>query len=67
VSIEKQLAGTGRLKDLLKSKNIPEGVNIRELVKLPWDEIVAKVKSGEVPKKVLSQIKKAFRGHGKGL
>jgi RHS repeat-associated protein len=65
IPIEKQLRGTGQLKDLRESPNL-DGVDIAALLKKSPREIVEMQKKGEITKKTLKQLTKAFEGRDLG-
>ncbi len=61
-----QLQGKGQLKDLRKSPNLMKDVNIEKLLQNTPNELYEKQKSGEITKKTLKQIMKAFEGRDLG-
>ena len=67
ITVEKQLAGKGQLRDLKKSPNI-DGVNINELLQKTPRQIEELYKGSESGNKIMKQINKAFEGRdlGKG-
>ena len=65
ISIEKQLQGKGQLKDLRSNKNLRD-VDINDLLRKTPDELIEMQKRGEINKKTLKQIQKAFEGRDLG-
>jgi RHS repeat-associated protein len=66
VSIEKQLRGKAQLKDLRQSPNTEKGVNMNDLLQKTPKELLEMQKQGEITKKTLKQIQKAFEGRDLG-
>jgi RHS repeat-associated protein len=66
IPIDKQLQGKGQLKDLRSSGNIQKDVNINELLRKTPTELIEMQKKGEIDKKTLKQIQKAFEGRDLG-
>jgi RHS repeat-associated protein len=64
--IEKQLRGKGQLKDLRSNRNVEDGVDMEELLGKTPRELQGMQKSGEITKKTLKQIQKAFEGRDLG-
>jgi RHS repeat-associated protein len=65
ISIEKQLQGKGQLKDLRSNKNLKD-VDINDLLRKTPDELIEMQKRGEINRKTLKQIQKAFEGRDLG-
>ncbi|CAN1210287.1 hypothetical protein TUMEXPCC7403_08840 [Tumidithrix helvetica PCC 7403] len=66
IPIDKQLQGKGQLKDLRSSGNIQKDVNINDLLQKTPTELIEMQKKGEIDKKTLKQIQKAFEGRDLG-
>ncbi|MEL7079104.1 MAG: RHS repeat-associated core domain-containing protein [Cyanobacteria bacterium J06582_2] len=65
VPIDKQLQGKGQLRDLRSNKNLRD-VDINDLVRKTPRELTDMQKRGEINKKTLKQIQKAFEGRDLG-
>jgi hypothetical protein len=65
-TIEQQLRGKGQLRDLKRSKNWKEKISVDEAVQKKIGELREMVRNGELSKKGLRQIEKAFEGRDLG-
>jgi hypothetical protein len=64
--IEEQLKGQGQLRDLRNNPNWKEKIGIQDALKRKYSELKEMVKNGELSKKGLRQIEKAFEGRDLG-
>jgi hypothetical protein len=64
-TVEQLLAGKGQLKDLRANPNL-KGEDINSLLKNTLAELEQMAKDGDISKRTLKQIKKAFEGRDLG-
>jgi hypothetical protein len=65
-TIEQQLEGKGQIRDLERSGNWQERIGVREALKKTYKELKDMVSRGELTKRGLRQIEKAFEGRDLG-
>jgi RHS repeat-associated protein len=66
IAIDRQLQGSGQLKDLRGNPNWDEEISINDALRKTPRELEEMVKSGEISKKGYRQIEKAFEGRDLG-